>query len=136
MVFGLLCTGVYVVWHNYRRHSTKSMNFDNPVYRKTTGEGEEDEIHIGRADAMTHHGQQQQQHHHHHHHHHPYPPGVGMGVMATGGSVGGGGSGGGVVGGGSGGTCPQFITLPLGGGMADPGTHWYTEQPMLSPSSK
>ncbi|XP_030219848.1 low-density lipoprotein receptor-related protein 8 isoform X1 [Gadus morhua] len=133
VVFGLLCAGLYVAWRNYRRHATKSMNFDNPVYRKTTGEGEDDEIHIGRADAMTQHGQQQ--HHHHHHHHHPYPPGVGMGVMATGGSVGGG-SGGGVVGGGGGGTCPQFITLPLGGGMADPGTHWYTEQPMLSPSSK
>uniref|UniRef100_A0A3P8VWJ3 LDL receptor related protein 8 n=1 Tax=Cynoglossus semilaevis TaxID=244447 RepID=A0A3P8VWJ3_CYNSE len=51
MVFGLVCTGVYLVWRNWRTNSTKSMNFDNPVYRKTTGEGEEDEIHIGRTDA-------------------------------------------------------------------------------------
>uniref|UniRef100_A0AAZ3RHJ5 EGF-like domain-containing protein n=1 Tax=Oncorhynchus tshawytscha TaxID=74940 RepID=A0AAZ3RHJ5_ONCTS len=51
VVFGLLCTGVYLVWRNYRVNSTKSMNFDNPVYRKTTGEGEEDEIHIGRTDS-------------------------------------------------------------------------------------
>uniref|UniRef100_A0A3B4ZBW6 LDL receptor related protein 8 n=1 Tax=Stegastes partitus TaxID=144197 RepID=A0A3B4ZBW6_9TELE len=47
VVFGLVCAGVYLVWRNWRRNSTKSMNFDNPVYRKTTGEGEEDEIHIG-----------------------------------------------------------------------------------------
>uniref|UniRef100_A0A3P8VTU1 LDL receptor related protein 8 n=1 Tax=Cynoglossus semilaevis TaxID=244447 RepID=A0A3P8VTU1_CYNSE len=51
VVFGLVCTGVYLVWRNWRTNSTKSMNFDNPVYRKTTGEGEEDEIHIGRTDA-------------------------------------------------------------------------------------
>ncbi|KAJ3594918.1 hypothetical protein NHX12_004223 [Muraenolepis orangiensis] len=140
VVSGLLCAGVYVAWRHYRRHATKSMNFDNPVYRKTTGEGEEeDEIHIGRADGMMlhgHHGPQQHQHHQHHHHqhhqhHHPYPPGAGgLGVMATGGS--GGGVVGGGGGGGGGGGCPQFIALPLGGGMADPGTHWYTEQPMLS----
>uniref|UniRef100_A0AAQ5Y305 EGF-like domain-containing protein n=1 Tax=Amphiprion ocellaris TaxID=80972 RepID=A0AAQ5Y305_AMPOC len=104
VVFGLVCAGVYLVWRNWRRNSTKSMNFDNPVYRKTTGEGEEDEIHIGRTDAMSHHA-----------HHHPYPQGVGMGVVGAGG-----------------GTCPQFIALPLGGSMPDPGTHWYTEQPMLS----
>ncbi|KAG7262156.1 hypothetical protein CRUP_000517, partial [Coryphaenoides rupestris] len=154
LVCGLLCAGVYVAWRHYRRHATKSMNFDNPVYRKTTGDGEEDEIHIGRADAMTTHlvlghGQQQQQqqqqqsHHHHHHHqqhhqhhnlHHAYPPGVMTTTTSTG--VGGGGVGGGGVGGGSGGTCPQFITLPLGGSMADPGTHWYTEQPMLSVPAK
>uniref|UniRef100_A0A667ZWB9 LDL receptor related protein 8 n=1 Tax=Myripristis murdjan TaxID=586833 RepID=A0A667ZWB9_9TELE len=65
VVFGLLCAGVYLVWRNWRRNSTKSMNFDNPVYRKTTGEGEEDEIHIGRTDAMGHHT-----------HHHTYPSGV------------------------------------------------------------
>uniref|UniRef100_A0A671V3C8 LDL receptor related protein 8 n=1 Tax=Sparus aurata TaxID=8175 RepID=A0A671V3C8_SPAAU len=52
VVFGLVCAGVYLVWRNWRRNSTKSMNFDNPVYRKTTGEGEEDEIHIGRTDGM------------------------------------------------------------------------------------
>ncbi|XP_019734684.1 low-density lipoprotein receptor-related protein 8-like [Hippocampus comes] len=108
VVFGLVCAGIYLVWRNWRRNSTKSMNFDNPVYRKTTGEGEEDEIHIGRTDAIGHHA-------HHHHHHHPYPQGVGMGVVTSGG-----------------GACPQFITLPLGGSMPDPGTHWYTEQPMLS----
>uniref|UniRef100_A0A8C7ZGK0 LDL receptor related protein 8 n=1 Tax=Oryzias sinensis TaxID=183150 RepID=A0A8C7ZGK0_9TELE len=62
VVFGLVCAGVYLVWRNWRRNSTKSMNFDNPVYRKTTGEGEEDEIHIGRTDAMGHHV-----------HHHPFP---------------------------------------------------------------
>uniref|UniRef100_A0AAQ4QGJ0 EGF-like domain-containing protein n=1 Tax=Gasterosteus aculeatus aculeatus TaxID=481459 RepID=A0AAQ4QGJ0_GASAC len=50
VVFSLVCAGVYLVWRNWRRNSTKSMNFDNPVYRKTTGEGEEDEIHIGRTD--------------------------------------------------------------------------------------
>ncbi|XP_036940807.1 low-density lipoprotein receptor-related protein 8-like isoform X4 [Acanthopagrus latus] len=104
VVFGLVCAGVYLVWRNWRRNSTKSMNFDNPVYRKTTGEGEEDEIHIGRTDGMGHHA-----------HHHPYPQGVNMGVVGAGG-----------------GTCPQFIALPLGGSMPDPGTHWYTEQPMLS----
>uniref|UniRef100_A0A8C7FZP3 Low-density lipoprotein receptor-related protein 8 n=1 Tax=Oncorhynchus kisutch TaxID=8019 RepID=A0A8C7FZP3_ONCKI len=68
VVFGLLCTGVYLVWRNYRVNSTKSMNFDNPVYRKTTGEGEEDEIHIGRTDS----GMSGQ------HGHHPYPVGVGL----------------------------------------------------------
>uniref|UniRef100_A0A8C5HY98 EGF-like domain-containing protein n=1 Tax=Gouania willdenowi TaxID=441366 RepID=A0A8C5HY98_GOUWI len=104
VVFGLVCAGFYLVWRNWRQNSTKSMNFDNPVYRKTTGEGEEDEIHIGRTDGMGHHT-----------HHHPFPQGVSMGVVGAGG-----------------GTCPQFIALPLGGSMPDPGTHWYTEQPMLT----
>uniref|UniRef100_A0A8C1KZW2 LDL receptor related protein 8 n=1 Tax=Cyprinus carpio TaxID=7962 RepID=A0A8C1KZW2_CYPCA len=60
VVFGVVCAGVYLVYRNWRRNSTKSMNFDNPVYRKTTGEMEEDEIHIGRTDGLT-------------GHHHPYP---------------------------------------------------------------
>uniref|UniRef100_A0A8C5HWX3 EGF-like domain-containing protein n=1 Tax=Gouania willdenowi TaxID=441366 RepID=A0A8C5HWX3_GOUWI len=67
VVFGLVCAGFYLVWRNWRQNSTKSMNFDNPVYRKTTGEGEEDEIHIGRTDGMGHHT-----------HHHPFPQGVSM----------------------------------------------------------
>ncbi|KAJ8011199.1 hypothetical protein DPEC_G00055690 [Dallia pectoralis] len=113
VVFGLVCTGVYLVWRNYRRNSTKSMNFDNPVYRKTTGEGEEDEIHIGRTDGAV------GVHHGHHHGHHPYTAGVGCGVAGAGGNA-----------------CPQFIALPLGGSMPDPGTHWYTEQPMLSTAAK
>uniref|UniRef100_A0A8C2J373 LDL receptor related protein 8 n=1 Tax=Cyprinus carpio TaxID=7962 RepID=A0A8C2J373_CYPCA len=52
VVFGVVCAGVYLVYRNWRRNSTKSMNFDNPVYRKTTGETEEDEIHIGRTDGL------------------------------------------------------------------------------------
>ncbi|RXN37773.1 low-density lipo receptor-related 8-like protein [Labeo rohita] len=101
VVFGVVCAGVYLVYRNWRRNSTKSMNFDNPVYRKTTGETEEDEIHIGRTDGLT-------------GHHHPYPgPVVGMTPVGTG-------------------TCPPFIALPLGTGLPDPATHWYTEQPTIS----
>ncbi|KAK7158814.1 hypothetical protein R3I94_005221 [Phoxinus phoxinus] len=101
VVFGVLCTGVYLIYRNWRRNSTKSMNFDNPVYRKTTGETEEDEIHIGRTDGLA-------------GHHHPYPgPVVGMTPVGTG-------------------TCPPFIALPLGTGLPDPSTHWYTEQPTIS----
>uniref|UniRef100_A0A6Q2Z0S6 EGF-like domain-containing protein n=1 Tax=Esox lucius TaxID=8010 RepID=A0A6Q2Z0S6_ESOLU len=48
VVIGLLCTAGYLVWRNWRRKNTKSMNFDNPVYRKTT-EDDDDEIHIGRT---------------------------------------------------------------------------------------
>ncbi|XP_028831627.1 low-density lipoprotein receptor-related protein 8-like isoform X1 [Denticeps clupeoides] len=101
VVFGLACAGVYLAWRNWRSNSTKSMNFDNPVYRKTTGETEDDEIHIGRADGLT-------------GHHHPPYPGPVVGVAA---------------GGAGGGTCPPFIALPLGAGLPDPTTHWYTEQP-------
>ncbi|XP_059358393.1 low-density lipoprotein receptor-related protein 8-like isoform X2 [Carassius carassius] len=102
VVFGVVCAGVYLVYRNWRRNSTKSMNFDNPVYRKTTGETEEDEIHIGRTDGLA------------GHHHHPYPgPVVGMTPVGTG-------------------TCPSFIALPLGTGLPDPATHWYTEQPTIS----
>ncbi|XP_016382152.1 low-density lipoprotein receptor-related protein 8-like [Sinocyclocheilus rhinocerous] len=101
VVFGVVCAGVYLVYRNWRRNSTKSMNFDNPVYRKTTGETEEDEIHIGRTDRLA-------------GHHHPYPgPVVGMTPVGTG-------------------TCPPFIALPLGTGLPDPATHWYTEQPTIS----
>uniref|UniRef100_A0A673MSU7 LDL receptor related protein 8 n=1 Tax=Sinocyclocheilus rhinocerous TaxID=307959 RepID=A0A673MSU7_9TELE len=60
VLLNLVCAGVYLVYRNWRRNSTKSMNFDNPVYRKTTGETEEDEIHIGRTDRLA-------------GHHHPYP---------------------------------------------------------------
>lgn len=112
MVFGLVCAGVYLVWRTWRSKSTKSMNFDNPVYRKTTGETEEDEIHIGRTEGLV--GP------HHHHHPHPYPgPGVGMASVGSSSS-------------GSGGTCPPFIALPMGGGLPDPATHWYTEQPTIA----
>ncbi|XP_016139211.1 low-density lipoprotein receptor-related protein 8-like [Sinocyclocheilus grahami] len=101
VVFGVVCAGVYLVYRNWRRNSTKSMNFDNPVYRKTTGETEEDEIHIGRTDGLA-------------GHHHPYPgPVVGMTPVGTG-------------------TCPPFIALPLGTGLPDPATHWYTDQPTIS----
>uniref|UniRef100_A0A673N1B4 LDL receptor related protein 8 n=1 Tax=Sinocyclocheilus rhinocerous TaxID=307959 RepID=A0A673N1B4_9TELE len=101
VVFGVVCAGVYLVYRNWRRNSTKSMNFDNPVYRKTTGETEEDEIHIGRTDRLA-------------GHHHPYPgPVVSMTPVGTG-------------------TCPPFIALPLGTGLPDPATHWYTEQPTIS----
>ncbi|XP_072540428.1 low-density lipoprotein receptor-related protein 8 isoform X3 [Salminus brasiliensis] len=54
VVIGLLCTGGYLVWRNWRRRNTKSMNFDNPVYRKTTEDEDDDEIHIGRSEQIGH----------------------------------------------------------------------------------
>lgn len=91
MVIGLLCTGGYLVWRNWRRKNTKSMNFDNPVYRKTT-EDDDDEIHIGRHSESI---------------GHVYP------------AV-------------SGSHSQPFIALPLGGGITDSNSHWYSGAPMLS----
>ncbi|XP_053929235.1 low-density lipoprotein receptor-related protein 8 isoform X4 [Cuculus canorus] len=54
VVLGLLCMGGYLIWRNWKRKNTKSMNFDNPVYRKTTEEEDEDEIHIGRTAQIGH----------------------------------------------------------------------------------
>lgn len=54
VVIGLLCMGGYLIWRNWKRKNTKSMNFDNPVYRKTTEEEDEDEIHIGRTAQIGH----------------------------------------------------------------------------------
>ncbi|CAM5162704.1 unnamed protein product [Natator depressus] len=54
VVIGLLCMGGYLIWRNWKRKNTKSMNFDNPVYRKTTEEEDEEEIHIGRTAQIGH----------------------------------------------------------------------------------
>uniref|UniRef100_A0AAQ6A889 EGF-like domain-containing protein n=1 Tax=Amphiprion ocellaris TaxID=80972 RepID=A0AAQ6A889_AMPOC len=91
LVIGLLCTGGYLVWRNWRRKNTKSMNFDNPVYRKTT-EDDDDEIHIGRHSESI---------------GHVYPA-----VSGT--------------------HSQPFIALPLGGGITDSNSHWYSGAPMLS----
>ncbi|KAM4642824.1 low-density lipoprotein receptor-related protein 8 [Discoglossus pictus] len=53
-VLALLCLSGYLIWRNWKRKNTKSMNFDNPVYRKTTEEEEEEEIHIGRTSHIGH----------------------------------------------------------------------------------
>ncbi|XP_073449621.1 low-density lipoprotein receptor-related protein 8 isoform X1 [Aquarana catesbeiana] len=55
-VLALLCMSGYLIWRNWKRKNTKSMNFDNPVYRKTTEEEEEEEeeIHIGRTMQIGH----------------------------------------------------------------------------------
>ncbi|XP_059996030.1 low-density lipoprotein receptor-related protein 8 isoform X20 [Lagenorhynchus albirostris] len=54
VVIALLCMSGYLIWRNWKRKNTKSMNFDNPVYRKTTEEEDEDELHIGRAAQIGH----------------------------------------------------------------------------------
>ncbi|XP_049630618.1 low-density lipoprotein receptor-related protein 8 isoform X6 [Suncus etruscus] len=53
-VIALLCMSGYLIWRNWKRKNTKSMNFDNPVYRKTTEEEDEDELHIGRTAEIGH----------------------------------------------------------------------------------
>uniref|UniRef100_A0A7N4P8P5 LDL receptor related protein 8 n=1 Tax=Sarcophilus harrisii TaxID=9305 RepID=A0A7N4P8P5_SARHA len=53
-VIALLGMSGYLIWRNWKRKNTKSMNFDNPVYRKTTEEEDEDEIHIGRTAQIGH----------------------------------------------------------------------------------
>ncbi|XP_013377136.1 PREDICTED: low-density lipoprotein receptor-related protein 8 isoform X9 [Chinchilla lanigera] len=53
-VIALLCLSGYLIWRNWKRKNTKSMNFDNPVYRKTTEEEDEDELHIGRTAQIGH----------------------------------------------------------------------------------
>ncbi|XP_028977482.2 low-density lipoprotein receptor-related protein 8 isoform X2 [Esox lucius] len=88
VVIGLLCTAGYLVWRNWRRKNTKSMNFDNPVYRKTT-EDDDDEIHIGRTGESV---------------GHIYPAVSGSGRQ-------------------------PFIALPLGGGITDSNSHWYSGAP-------
>ncbi|XP_073090062.1 low-density lipoprotein receptor-related protein 8 isoform X10 [Manis javanica] len=53
-VVALLGMSGYLIWRNWKRKNTKSMNFDNPVYRKTTEEEDEDELHIGRTAQIGH----------------------------------------------------------------------------------